>query len=152
MPIRVGSRLPVRSAQLGALGKTTIRPRDGRNLVLISPSPSGPSGRQRQPKISPRPASQAEPASTRSVPDQYQSLPEKALRLLSEGSRSVSGISTALGQKRVSGQLKIVLGALLGKKRIELTILDRRRNRWQRYRLTAKGRASLAPRSQAQKS
>jgi ATP-dependent DNA helicase RecG len=103
-----------------------------------------PETAQDQPKTGPGPAHQTEPVSTRPVPDRYQSLTEKVLSLLAEGSRSVSEISTAIGQKRVSGQLKIVLGELLTQQQIELTIPDKPRSRWQRYRLTEKGRAWLS--------
>jgi ATP-dependent DNA helicase RecG len=78
-------------------------------------------------------------------------LPEKVLSLLVEGSRSASEISTATGQKQVSGQLKVVLGGLLTQQQIELTIPDKPRSRYQRYRLTEKGRAWLAAKKQASK-
>lgn len=99
---------------------------------------------QDQPKTRPRPARQLKTASASPITDHYQSLPEKVVSLLVEGSRSASEISTAMGQKRVSGQLKVVLGGLLTKQQVELTIPDKPRSRYQRYRLTEKGRAWLA--------
>jgi len=54
---------------------------------------------------------------------------------------SISDISEHLGQKRVSGQLKVILKDLMTKAFIEYTMPDKPQSRLQRYRLTAKGTA-----------
>lgn len=53
---------------------------------------------------------------------------------------SISEIAEHLGQKRVSGQLKIVLKDLMTQSIIEYMIPDKPQSRLQRYRLTAKGK------------
>lgn len=78
-------------------------------------------------------------SSTSPVPVQYQSLEGRILALLEEESLSVSLLSKRLGQKRVSGQLKIVLKKLLSDSLIEFTIPDKPNSRLQKYRLTTKG-------------
>ena len=78
-------------------------------------------------------------SSTSPVPVQYQSLEGRILALLEEDSLSVSLLSKRLGQKRVSGQLKIVLKKLLSDSLIEFTIPDKPNSRLQKYRLTEKG-------------
>jgi ATP-dependent DNA helicase RecG len=67
----------------------------------------------------------------------------RVLRALKEGPLAKSSLSTGLGQKEVSGQLNKVMRNLLGDKRVEYTIPDRRNSRLQKYRLTQKGRALL---------
>jgi ATP-dependent DNA helicase RecG len=56
---------------------------------------------------------------------------------------SISDISEHLGQKRVSGQLKVVLKDLMTEAIIEYTMPDKPQSRLQRYRLTAKGKEWL---------
>ena len=85
-----------------------------------------------------KPESQPE-SSTSSVLVQYQSLEERILALLKEDSLPVSILSERLGQKRVSGQLKIVLKKLLSDSLVEFTIPDKPNSRLQKYRLTKKG-------------
>jgi predicted HTH transcriptional regulator len=85
-----------------------------------------------------KPESQPE-SSTSSVLVQYQSLEERILALLKEDSLPVSILSKRLGQKRVSGQLKIVLTKLLSDSLVEFTIPDKPNSRLQKYRLTKKG-------------
>ena len=51
---------------------------------------------------------------------------------------SISELSEHLGQKRVSGQLKIVLKDLITQGIIEYTLPDKPQSRLQRYRLTEK--------------
>ena len=53
---------------------------------------------------------------------------------------SISDISEHLGQKRVSGQLKVVLKDLMTQGIIEYTMSDKPQSCLQRYRLTEKGR------------
>jgi ATP-dependent DNA helicase RecG len=74
---------------------------------------------------------------------QYQSLEERILALLKEDSLPVSILSERLGQKRVSGQLKIVLKKLLSDSLVEFTIPDKPNSRLQKYRLTKKGMGYL---------
>jgi len=89
-------------------------------------------------KFSEKPQSQPE-FSTSSVPVQYQSLEYRILVLLTQGELSIALISQKLGQKRVSGQLKVVLNKMLTKLFIKYTIPNKPRSRLQRYRLTKKG-------------
>ena len=86
-----------------------------------------------------RPESQPE-SSTSPVPVQYQSLEDRILVILSKGESPIAIISQKLGQKRVSGQLKVVLKKMLTENHIEYTIPDKPNSRLQKYRLTEKGR------------
>lgn len=78
-------------------------------------------------------------SSTSSVLGQYQSLEARILALLKGNPLPVSILSKNLGQKRVSGQLKIVLKKLLADSLIVFTIPDKPNSRLQKYRLTKKG-------------
>jgi len=60
-----------------------------------------------------------------------------------DGVLPVSILSQRLGQKRVSGQLKVVLNKLLSESCVEFTILDTPNSRLQKYRLKEKGRSLL---------
>ncbi len=96
----------------------------------------------------------AQPKSgTSSVPVQYEfqyrSLEGRILDLLGERAMSVSALSRRLGQKKVSGQLKTVLGALLKRKLIEFTIPNKPNSRLQQYRVTGKGKGHLISLSEA---
>ncbi len=66
-------------------------------------------------------------------------LAEKVVALLAEGPRSRSELSRAIGQRRVSGQLNVVLKALLQRKVIEYTIPEKPGSRLQKYRLVRPG-------------
>jgi len=90
-----------------------------------------------------RPESQPE-FSTSSVPVQFQSLEDRILDILMEGALPTSILSQRLGQKRVSGQLKVVLNKLLSETYVEFTIPDKPNSRLQKYRLTPKGRDLVA--------
>jgi len=78
-------------------------------------------------------------SSTSSVLVQYQSLEARILVLLKENPLPVSILSKNLGQKKVSGQLKIVLKKLLSDSLIVFTVPDKPNSRLQKYRLTKKG-------------
>ena len=92
-----------------------------------------------------RPELQPE-SSTSPVPVQFQSLEDRILALLREGALPVSILSKRLGQKRVSGQLKVVLNKLLSDSIIEFTIPDKPNGRLQKYRLTPAGEKALKER------
>jgi len=77
---------------------------------------------------------------------QYQSLEERVLTLLGQGALPVSILSRRLGQKRVSGQLKVILNKLLSDALIEFTIPDKPNSRLQKYRLTLAGERALKER------
>jgi ATP-dependent DNA helicase RecG len=89
-------------------------------------------------RAKPQPESQPE-SSTSTVLVQYQSLENRILSLLKTGALPVSLLSKQLGQKRVSGQLKIVLRKLITDMLIEFTIPDKPNSRLQKYRVTKKG-------------
>ena len=82
-------------------------------------------------------------SSTSPVPVQYQSLEERILALLSKEALPVSFISKQLRQKKVSGQLKVVLNKLLKDSLIAFTVPGKPNSRLQKYKLTAKGRVWL---------
>lgn len=108
---------------------TTIRRKPGRAFEAVG-------GKELQPE------SQYQ-SGTSPVPVRYQSLEERILALLKKDPLPVSVLSKQLGQKRVSGRLKIVLQKLLSDALIEFTIPDKPQSRLQKYRLTKKGRESL---------
>ncbi|MBI2495426.1 MAG: putative DNA binding domain-containing protein [Candidatus Omnitrophica bacterium] len=85
--------------------------------------------------------------STSPVPVQFQSLEDRILASLRNGALPVSIISKQLGQKRVSGRLKVVLKTLLSKSIIEFTIPDKPNSRLQKYRLTRTGKRVTERRS-----
>jgi predicted HTH transcriptional regulator len=72
-----------------------------------------------------------------SQPESGQALEAKVLRLLSTTPMSKRGISAALGQKSVSGQLNKVIRKLVAGGSIEVTLPDKINSRLQQYRLTA---------------
>jgi ATP-dependent DNA helicase RecG len=88
------------------------------------------------------PESRAE-RSTSAVPVQYQSLEGRILSQLAEGDLPISILSQRLGQRRVSGQLKMVLRSMIEGGLLEYTIPDKPKSRFQKYRLTPKGRGRL---------
>lgn len=92
-----------------------------------------------------QPESQPE-SGTSTVPVQYQSLEDRILALLRADTLPVSLLSKQLGQKRVSGRLKIVLKKLISDSLIEFTIPDKPNSRLQKYRLTKKGSGYLKKR------
>ena len=73
-----------------------------------------------------------------------ESLDIRILKLLNAGEQSKVGISAALGQKEISGQLNHVIRNLIDDELIDRTIPDKPQSRLQKYRLTDKGRAVLA--------
>lgn len=64
-------------------------------------------------------------------------------RYLKTQDATVAEVSAHLEQKRVSGQLKIVLKEMIIQDLIEYSIPDKPRSRLQRYRLTGKGKEWL---------
>jgi ATP-dependent DNA helicase RecG len=73
------------------------------------------------------------------------SLEARVLALLaSTGPMSKSALSTALGQKEVSGHLNQLMRRLVANQWVAYTIPDKPQSRLQKYRLTAEGRARSA--------
>ena len=72
-----------------------------------------------------------------------ESLEGKVLSLLAAG-RPMSRLelSRKLGQKKISGQLNKVIRLLMRERSIEYTLPDKPQSRFQKYRLTDKGRAA----------
>ncbi|WP_394342496.1 Fic family protein [Methanoculleus taiwanensis] len=65
--------------------------------------------------------------------------------MLLEGEpKSKAELSRELGQKEISGQQSKVVRQLLADQLIEYTIPEKPSSRFQKYRLTGKGRATLA--------
>ncbi|MGZ8258786.1 MAG: Fic family protein [Methylotenera sp.] len=67
----------------------------------------------------------------------------RVLTLLTKESLSKSAISSALGQKEVSGHLNKVIRVLLNDQTLEYTLPDKPNSRLQQYRITEKGRMLL---------
>ena len=80
---------------------------------------------------------------------QPESLVTRIIYLLRDQRLSKSQISTFLGQKMVSGRLRIVIKDLIQDGMIEYTIPDKPNSRLQKYRITPAGLAELG-RSQQQ--
>jgi predicted HTH transcriptional regulator len=81
-----------------------------------------------------RPESQREP------------LPDRLVQILREGAFSKATLAERLGQRVVSGQLNKVIRQLLADGIIEQTNPEKPQSRWQRYRLTEKGRERVRER------
>ena len=64
----------------------------------------------------------------------------RILGLLSDGPLSKSELATKMGHKNISGALKRGIHALLIESLVELTIPEKPNSRFQRYRITYKGR------------
>ncbi|PKL62800.1 MAG: ATP-dependent DNA helicase [Methanomicrobiales archaeon HGW-Methanomicrobiales-2] len=69
----------------------------------------------------------------------------RVLWLLAVAPRSKAELSRGLGQKEISGQLNKIVRQLLTNLMIEYTIPEKPGSRYQKYRLTEKGRAALEP-------
>jgi predicted HTH transcriptional regulator len=74
---------------------------------------------------------------------QPESLVMRIIYLLRDQRLSKSQISTFLGQKMVSGHLRIVIKHLIQNGMIEYTIPDKPNSRLQKYRITSAGLAEL---------
>ena len=74
---------------------------------------------------------------------QPESIELRVLRLLTKEPLSKSAISSALGQKEISGHLNQVIRVLLNDQTLEYTLPDKPNSRLQQYRLTEKGRLLL---------
>ena len=79
-------------------------------------------------KVKPQPESRPE------------SLEMRVLSLLSNGPMAKSALSTGLEQKKVSGQLNMVIRLLIANNTIEYTIPEKPNSRLQKYMLTKKGK------------
>jgi len=74
---------------------------------------------------------------------QPESMEMRVLTLLTKESLSKSAISSALGQKEISGHLNQVIRVLLNDQTLEYTLPDKPNSRLQQYRLTEKGKVLL---------
>ena len=74
-----------------------------------------------------------------------ESLEMRVLAVLKNGPLSKAQISDRLGQGEISGYLNKLIRLLLSDQTIEYTIPEKPNSRLQKYRLTAKGAALLAP-------
>jgi ATP-dependent DNA helicase RecG len=74
---------------------------------------------------------------------QPESLAERVLEILADGTMAKKDISDRLGQKEVSGQLNKIVRDLLAEAMIEPTIPDKPNSRHQRYRITQAGQVQL---------
>jgi ATP-dependent DNA helicase RecG len=83
----------------------------------------------------PRPESRPESRLESQPESQPESVEARVLRLLGEQPLGKAAISSALGQKIVSGQLNAVIRSLLAQGRIEYTIPEKPNSRLQKYRL-----------------
>jgi ATP-dependent DNA helicase RecG len=66
------------------------------------------------------------------------------LSLLGKSPAGKAELARGLGQKNVSGQLNKVIRGLLNEELIEQTIPEKPQSRFQKYRLTEKGRRYVA--------
>lgn len=74
---------------------------------------------------------------------QLESLSGRVLRILGNGPQGKAALAAQLGQKQASGQLHVTVRHLMGDGLIEPTVPSKPQSRLQRYRLTAKGCATL---------
>jgi ATP-dependent DNA helicase RecG len=70
-------------------------------------------------------------------------LPDRLLQILMEGPFSKASLAGRLGQREVSGQLNKVIRRLLADGIVEQTYPEKPQSRWQRYRLSEKGRKKV---------
>lgn len=110
----------------------TLSPDGGRKPGIAFESVGGI-----KPQVTPQVAPQV---GTKSQPE---SLGKQVIQMLIINPLSKADISSALGQKEVSGQLNKVIRELLSARKIEYTIPDKPNSRLQKYLLTAKGKKLL---------
>ena len=84
-------------------------------------------------------------AESHSRESQPESLEGKVLSLLAaDRPMSRLELSRKLGQKKISGQLNKIIRLLMRERSIEYTLPDKPQSRFQKYRLTDKGRAAAS--------
>ena len=98
-------------------------------------------------QVQPETKPESSQSSARVQPEsQREPLPDRLVQILREGAFSKATLAERLGQRVVSGQLNKVIRRLLADGIIEQTNPEKPQSRWQRYRLTEKGRERVRAR------
>ncbi|MDE2770288.1 MAG: DUF4062 domain-containing protein [Bacteroidota bacterium] len=80
----------------------------------------------------------------RMVKSRQESIELRVLALLTNGPLSRKELSKSLGHKKISGRLNKVIPLLLNEGKVAYTLPEKPQSRLQKYRLTAKGKATIS--------
>lgn len=125
-----GTRDMIRRCVAAGLPEPEFAVSDGFQIILRRTLAAG----ARRPESQPESRSESQP----------ESLEVRVLSLLEQGPRSKAQLSIDLGHRAISGQLNKVVRLLLADQTVEYTIPDKPQSRLQKYRLSERGRATLA--------